>query len=75
VSRDWYHFFTSYLISLNFTEVKLDTLLFVYHRGTDTTYLLLYVDDIIFTALPETSLAYHYGSYPLHYFLSSGAAT
>jgi hypothetical protein len=27
-----------------------DTLLFVYHRNTNTVYLLLYVDDIILTA-------------------------
>ena len=31
-------------------EAKSDTSLFVYRRGTDTTYLLLYVDDIVLTA-------------------------
>jgi hypothetical protein len=31
-------------------EAKSDTLLFIYHRGTDTAYLLLYVDGIILTA-------------------------
>jgi hypothetical protein len=31
-------------------EVKSDTSLFVYRRGADTAYLLLYVDDIILTA-------------------------
>jgi hypothetical protein len=45
-----YHCFASYLVSMGFVEAKLDTSLFVYHRGTDTTYLLLYVDDIILTA-------------------------
>jgi hypothetical protein len=35
---------------MGFIEAKLDTSLFVYRRGTDTTYLLLYVDDIILTA-------------------------
>ena len=39
-----------YLISLGFVEAKSDTSLFVYRRGTDTIYLLLYVDDIILTA-------------------------
>jgi hypothetical protein len=35
------------LVSLGFVEAKSDTFLFVYHRDIDTTYLLLYVDDIV----------------------------
>jgi hypothetical protein len=31
-------------------EAKSDTSLFVYRRGADTAYLLLYVDDIVLTA-------------------------
>jgi hypothetical protein len=31
-------------------EAKSDTSLFIYRRGVDTTYLLLYVDDIMLTA-------------------------
>ena len=31
-------------------EAKSDTSLFVYRRGTDTAYMLLYVDDIVLTA-------------------------
>ena len=31
-------------------EPKTDTSLFVYRRGGDTVYLLLYVDDIVLTA-------------------------
>jgi hypothetical protein len=42
--------FTSFLLSLGFAEAKSDTFLFVFHRGSDTVYLLLYVDDIILTA-------------------------
>jgi hypothetical protein len=38
------------LVSLGFVEAKSDTSLFVYRRGADTAYLLLYVDDIVFTA-------------------------
>jgi hypothetical protein len=38
------------LDSLSFVEAKSGTSLFVYRRGTDTTYLLLYVDDIVLTA-------------------------
>jgi hypothetical protein len=48
--RAWYHCFASYLVSLGFVETKLDTMLFVYHHGTDVAYLVLYVDDIILTA-------------------------
>jgi hypothetical protein len=45
----WYHCFASYLVSLGFVEAKSDTSLFIYHRGTDNAYLLLYVDDIVLT--------------------------
>jgi hypothetical protein len=45
--RVWYHCFTSYLASVGFVEAKSNTSLFVYCRGTDIAYLLLYVDDII----------------------------
>ena len=48
--RAWYSRFAAYLISLGFVEAKSDTSLFVYRRGTDTIYLLLYVDDIVLTA-------------------------
>jgi hypothetical protein len=48
--RAWYHCFASYLISLGFVEAKSDTSLFVYRRGADTAYLLLYIDNIVFTA-------------------------
>jgi hypothetical protein len=33
-----------------FFEAKSDTSLFIFRRGSDTVYLLLYVDDIILTA-------------------------
>jgi hypothetical protein len=48
--RVWYHCFASYLISLGVVEAKSDASLFVYHRNIGTTYLLLYVDDIVLTA-------------------------
>lgn len=32
-------------------SAKSDTSLFIYHRGGETVYLLLYVDDIVLTAL------------------------
>jgi hypothetical protein len=48
--RAWYSRFATYLTTLGFIEAKSDTSLFIFHRGSDTLYLLLYVDDIILTA-------------------------
>jgi hypothetical protein len=48
--RAWYSRFTSFLLSLGFAKAKSDTSLLVFRRGSDTVYLLLYVDDIILTA-------------------------
>jgi hypothetical protein len=48
--RAWYSRFASFLLSLGFAAAKSDTSLFVFRRGSDTVYLLLYVDDIILTA-------------------------
>jgi hypothetical protein len=39
-----------YITSLGFIEAKSDTSLFIFWCGTDTIYLLLYVDDIVLTA-------------------------
>jgi hypothetical protein len=67
------------LVSLGFVEAKSDTSLFVYRRGIDTAYLLLYVNDIVLTASsPEllqcttTSLQQQFAMKdlsPLHHFL------
>jgi hypothetical protein len=46
----WYSRFTSFLLSQGFVKDKFDTSLFVFRRGSDTVYLLLYIDDIILTA-------------------------
>jgi hypothetical protein len=48
--RAWHHRFASHLVSLGFVETKSDTSLFICRRGSDTAYLLLYVDDIVLTA-------------------------
>jgi hypothetical protein len=48
--RVWYSRFASYLTTLGFIEAKSDTSLFIFRHGSDTIYLLLYVDDIILTA-------------------------
>jgi hypothetical protein len=39
----WYNGFAAYLLSLGFVEAKSDTSMFVYRRGADIIYLLLYV--------------------------------
>jgi hypothetical protein len=46
----WYSRFATYLTTLGFIEAKSDTSLFIFHRGSDVVYLLLYVDGIILTA-------------------------
>jgi hypothetical protein len=48
--RPWNSQFATYLTTLGFIEAKSDTSLFIFHRGSDTVYLLTYVDDIILTA-------------------------
>jgi hypothetical protein len=62
-----------------FVEAKLDTSLFVYCRGTDIAYLLLYVDDIVLTTSSlellqrtTTTLQHQFAMKelgPLHHFL------
>jgi hypothetical protein len=42
--------FATYLTTLGFIKAKSDTSLFIFHRGSDTVYLLLFIDDIILTA-------------------------
>jgi hypothetical protein len=54
--RAWYSRFASFLLSLGFTEARSDTSLFVYRRGSETVYLLLYVDDIVLTASSQQLL-------------------
>jgi hypothetical protein len=57
-SRAWYSRFATYLLTLRFLEAKFDTSLFVFHRGTNTVYLLIYVNDIVLTA-SSTALLQH----------------
>ena len=44
------------MLTLGFTEAKADTSLFIYYRGDETAYLLLYVDDIVLTASSQQLL-------------------
>ncbi|GJV47227.1 ribonuclease H-like domain-containing protein [Tanacetum coccineum] len=51
----WFQRFSSYAIRAGFYHSKTDSSLFIFQKGPDTAYLLLYVDDIILTA-SSTSL-------------------
>ncbi|GKB90826.1 ribonuclease H-like domain-containing protein, partial [Tanacetum coccineum] len=48
--RAWFQRFAGYATQVGFQQSKTDSSLFIYHRGSDIAYLLLYVDDIILTA-------------------------
>jgi hypothetical protein len=52
----WYNWFTTYITSFEFAEAKSDTSLFIFQSGTDTVYLLLYIDDIVLIASSATIL-------------------
>ena len=54
--RAWYSRLATFLLTLGFTEAKSDTSLFIYRRGDETAYLLLYVDDIFLTASSQQLL-------------------
>ena len=54
--RAWYSRFATFMLTLGFTEAKSDTFLFIYRRGDETAYLLLYVDDIVLTASSQRLL-------------------
>ncbi|KAJ9542159.1 hypothetical protein OSB04_028665 [Centaurea solstitialis] len=48
--RAWYHRFAQYALQIGFLHSRTDPSLFIYHSSHSTTYLLLYVDDIILIA-------------------------
>lgn len=48
--RAWNGRFSSYVERLGFTKSSSDNSLFVYSKGNDIAFLLLYVDDILLTA-------------------------
>nr|GEV63950.1 retrovirus-related Pol polyprotein from transposon TNT 1-94 [Tanacetum cinerariifolium] len=48
-SRNWYHKFTTFLLSLNFKQSKADHSLFIYETTNTTVIALIYVDDVIIT--------------------------
>jgi hypothetical protein len=48
--RAWFQTFSGHLLQLGFTTTRSDSSLFVLHQGSDTVYLLLYVDIILTTS-------------------------
>nr|GEX90566.1 ribonuclease H-like domain-containing protein [Tanacetum cinerariifolium] len=54
--RAWFQRFAAYAARVGFHHSRCDFLLFIYRLGTDTAYLLLYVDDIVLTASSTTFL-------------------
>ncbi|GJU62433.1 ribonuclease H-like domain-containing protein [Tanacetum coccineum] len=47
--KAWFQRFASYITRDGFSHSRCDSSLFIYKQGTDTSYLLLYVDDIVLT--------------------------
>nr|GFA81940.1 ribonuclease H-like domain-containing protein [Tanacetum cinerariifolium] len=54
--RSWFQQFTSFITLIGFQHSKSNTSLFVFRRGLDTAYLILYVDDIVLIAFSATLL-------------------
>ncbi|GJX74961.1 ribonuclease H-like domain-containing protein [Tanacetum coccineum] len=54
--RAWFQRFASYAIRVGFKHSRTDSSIFIYHQGSETAYLLLYVDDIILIASSSTLL-------------------
>ncbi|GJW65054.1 ribonuclease H-like domain-containing protein [Tanacetum coccineum] len=54
--RDWFSHFSAYITLVGFIHSRCDSSLFIYRQGTDTAYLLMYVDDIVLTTSAEILL-------------------
>jgi hypothetical protein len=55
--RAWYSRLSSKLHSLGFLPSKADTSLFLFQRARVTTYILIYVDDIIVTSSSDNAIS------------------
>ncbi|MCF8701912.1 hypothetical protein L3054_11040 [Corynebacterium sp. MC-10] len=52
--RAWYQRFAEYVATIGFSHSTSDNSLFIFCRGKDIAYILLYVDDIILTASSDS---------------------
>jgi hypothetical protein len=48
--RAWFQRFANYALRFGFSSSRCDSSLFIYRHGTEVSYLLIYVDDIVLTA-------------------------
>ncbi|GJV36357.1 ribonuclease H-like domain-containing protein [Tanacetum coccineum] len=46
----WFHRFAAYATRIRFSPSRYDSSLFIYRSGTNISYLLIYVDDIVLTS-------------------------
>ncbi|GJZ44586.1 ribonuclease H-like domain-containing protein [Tanacetum coccineum] len=60
--------FAAYAARVGFLHSRCDSSLFIYRQGSDTTYLLLYVDDIVLTASSTALLQRIIASLPCRIF-------
>jgi hypothetical protein len=56
VPRAWFQRLDTHLRSIGFTAAGAGSSLFIYQRGVDIAYVLVYVDDIILTTSSITLL-------------------
>nr|GEU94278.1 ribonuclease H-like domain-containing protein [Tanacetum cinerariifolium] len=56
--RAWFQRFAAYITTIGFTPSHCDSSLFIYKQGDDTTFLLLYVDDIVLTTSSDLTRDY-----------------
>ncbi|GJW84538.1 ribonuclease H-like domain-containing protein [Tanacetum coccineum] len=54
--KAWFKRFASYITRVGFHHSRRDSSLFTYRHGMDTSYLLLYVDDIVLTVSSKALL-------------------
>lgn len=54
----WYQQFIDYVATMGFSRNICNHSLFIYHNGNDMDYILLYVDDIIFTTSSDSLCEY-----------------
>uniref|UniRef100_A0A5K1A4K1 Reverse transcriptase Ty1/copia-type domain-containing protein n=1 Tax=Nymphaea colorata TaxID=210225 RepID=A0A5K1A4K1_9MAGN len=57
-SRSWFDRFSHHIQQVGFLRSSLDHSLFIYHTGEATTWLLIYIDDIVITGNSSSHISY-----------------